>query len=1234
MGTNTDFNIDPYFDDFDVAKQFNRVLFKPARAVQARELTQMQTILQNQIERFGTNIYKEGTVISGVNYTERRDLFYVKLRDQSNFTDPSVYDQTEDTSYFLVGQTSGLRAVIVKGENGFTTTAPNLKTFFINYLNTTQDTDNADIKQFIAGESIAVENSDGTPVIVNGSNLFVTAADVIDHVGRSFGVTVEDGVIFQRGFFIFVSAQTIIVSKYTNSPENVSVGFAVNELIITAEQDNSLYDNAQGYNNENAPGADRLKLEPELVVYPSTGEPENFFAIARYIRGNAVRIRDVTEFNSIAKEMARRTYEESGNYVVSGMNVTFEEERIGPLTETYAVVSPGKAYVFGYEIESNINQYLYMAPAEDFGDVELQTKNNISTSVNYGSYYEFVWNQFDVELNTVLNNYLLDGTRYDLKDSGDVVIGSCSIKSIESPGVGIAQGLGKIYVYAVVKNSGQENTPVAKIGDTPVYGNIKGVSEAPMIFETGKSNLKEIRSPVLTKRVRKSVTGGTTITISAEPGKTPISNETIVAVDSSINNFVQVNSSSYAAGTLTIELDAGNASHIYYDELTEDVTADGLEELDVYVLSTVTNGIAYIGLPNALQLLEVVDNNGAGDDVTSKFRLVPNQKDGFYDISFIRLRTGETLTNTNLRIKAKVLRRNSTVGSGYLNINSYDNVNKNLIIPYSARNGTLYDLLSSYDFRPYATPWVSYTTGVSNPPSATPQTLALPNAFAISNRSTITSDFDYYMSRIDAVVVDSEGSFRIVRGAPSEIPSVPVVRDALILSEIFVPGNTLNLVGPNRITARKVSTKNYTMRDIEQIDKQLYRLTENVSLALLDLNTKNIFIPDENGLDRFKNGILVDSFKNLNVADVRDPEFKSSIDSAKEVLTPSILQYPIDLKYSTGSSITQYDDLITISDTGTLSSVISQPFATNSRNAASDSYQYNGTITLSPDFDLSYDTVTNPDVNIEVDYAGFAEELIDSVQEVVPLTSSKTKTKEKKKGNKLTTTTTVTETTFDVVPTDPEVQNVGTYITDFAFNPYIAPRQVKIVATGLRPNTRHYFFFDETPVNRYVYPGSIVSSDDKPIRRCSVGGPIGGQVKTDENGVLAAVFSIPANTFHVGESILEIMDDGYYNPTGGTSYAKASYHAYSYEFGETNIVTTTRPVTYETTSSTTTTQNTVNIPSEPSQPREREDSDPSPFSWTPADGPGAGVDFYDSPRDAMAASDSGNAYGRDVEANK
>ena len=81
MGLDTNFNQDPYFDDFDESKDFHRILFKPGVAVQARELTQLQTILQTQIERFGDNILKEGTIVKGCAFGYIRRQPYVKIAD-------------------------------------------------------------------------------------------------------------------------------------------------------------------------------------------------------------------------------------------------------------------------------------------------------------------------------------------------------------------------------------------------------------------------------------------------------------------------------------------------------------------------------------------------------------------------------------------------------------------------------------------------------------------------------------------------------------------------------------------------------------------------------------------------------------------------------------------------------------------------------------------------------------------------------------------------------------------------------------------------------------------------------------------------------------------------------------------------------------------------------------------------------------------------------------------------
>ena len=65
MSINTNFNVNPYFDDYDAGKKFLRLLFKPGYAVQARELTQVQTLLQNQIQRQGDFVFKNGSLVSG-----------------------------------------------------------------------------------------------------------------------------------------------------------------------------------------------------------------------------------------------------------------------------------------------------------------------------------------------------------------------------------------------------------------------------------------------------------------------------------------------------------------------------------------------------------------------------------------------------------------------------------------------------------------------------------------------------------------------------------------------------------------------------------------------------------------------------------------------------------------------------------------------------------------------------------------------------------------------------------------------------------------------------------------------------------------------------------------------------------------------------------------------------------------------------------------------------------------
>ena len=135
MPINKNLNQAPYFDDYDAEKQFYRVMFKPGYAIQARELTQLQTMLQNQVESFGDNIFKEGSIVKGCNFTELDDLQFVKVTDAASISGfnveayisgPAVetlagQEVELDYVYELTGGSTGLKAEIIQAARGFQT---------------------------------------------------------------------------------------------------------------------------------------------------------------------------------------------------------------------------------------------------------------------------------------------------------------------------------------------------------------------------------------------------------------------------------------------------------------------------------------------------------------------------------------------------------------------------------------------------------------------------------------------------------------------------------------------------------------------------------------------------------------------------------------------------------------------------------------------------------------------------------------------------------------------------------------------------------------------------------------------------------------------------------------------------------------------------------------------------------------------------------------------------------
>ena len=379
MPSPTDFNLSPYYDDFDKSKGYHRILFRPAFAVQARELTQSQTILQNQVETLSDHFFEKGAMVlpGEIGY----DLNYesVKLSAKSLSTLSSYVGAT------ITGATSGVVATVI---NSTVTDGTDPDTVFVKY--TRSGTDNVTTR-FANGETLNCT--------INSAAQTLTVTST--HTGAA--AEIQAGTYYINGYHVEVANQVLIMDKYTNTP-SYRVGLTVTESFITSNNDASLNDNAQGSSNLNAPGAHRFKINLSLTKLTLTSITDtNFVELLRLKSGilqNQVR---TTEYAVIEDTLARRTFDESGDYAVRGYDIDVREHLIsgtnrgiftsenGGLENKLAVgVAPGKAYVKGYEIGNIGTTYIALDKARTFDSQQnfpsrYSTGNFVNVTNIYGS---------------------------------------------------------------------------------------------------------------------------------------------------------------------------------------------------------------------------------------------------------------------------------------------------------------------------------------------------------------------------------------------------------------------------------------------------------------------------------------------------------------------------------------------------------------------------------------------------------------------------------------------------------------------------------------------------------------------------------------------------------------------------------------------------------------------------------------------------------------------------------
>jgi hypothetical protein len=367
MPQETNLNVSPYFDDFNVDDNYYKVLFKPGYPVQARELTNIQSILQNQIEQFGNHIFKEGSVVIPGQLSLDNPFHAVEIESEFNNISISAYFN-EILNKKIRGSLSGVSAKVVYVLDKSLSERNNY-TLYVQYL----ESGGAEFenKVFFDGESLITENeiTYSGITIQSGQEICLTIASNSTSDGSA--VNIASGVYFVRGIFAKVNQQRILLDQYGTTP-SYKVGFNIIEKIVTALEDEDLYDNSQGFSNYAAPGADRFQIELELKKYNLDETPDSFVEILRVINGQPQFFNKNTQYSLIRDELARRTAETNGDYYVKPFTlfvrdclndkilsngIYFDNQKtVNGNTPSEDVmvyeIGPGKAYVNGYDVET------------------------------------------------------------------------------------------------------------------------------------------------------------------------------------------------------------------------------------------------------------------------------------------------------------------------------------------------------------------------------------------------------------------------------------------------------------------------------------------------------------------------------------------------------------------------------------------------------------------------------------------------------------------------------------------------------------------------------------------------------------------------------------------------------------------------------------------------------------------------------------------------------------------
>lgn len=1268
----TTYNRDPYFDDFDKSKNFVKILFKPGVAVQARELTQLQTAIQEQIKSVGGFLFKNESLVTGGN---SRTFSAVWI-------DVVSTDLTDYVGKTFVGNNTSnpvpAKAQVIGYKNNISAGVSRL--YFV-YKNGYRFQSEEQLTEDVLSPSVP-------------SVLTTSSDDSTVNTGMAKAYTISESVFFVKDYFVVCPEQTIIISD--NATPTVKIGLKVTEEVITYQDDATLLDPATGSYNYAAPGADRVSISLDLIVYPFDpvadldaefmveNTEDNFIELARYNLGILVKSLTSPNLGALEGVLARRTYDESGDYTVRAFKTKAVNNVKKDSSKLSLAIEPGKAYVKGYEFETTSTLYLDLDKARDTSAV-----NNFYGEAAFGDYFIITHptggtltytdnpeinlvtstitptaiSRTGTTANTATATFAAQGvspyfipypvgstitisgttpstgatfngtftvtgsttTSVSWSDSG-VAATATSVGTITGSSIGTARVRYvsrhsstqlKVYVYNVKFTTGStsavrnlsKSTWTAAVDITNINKLYRGKTTQFVVPFT-RSPIKSVTDISYTSQILVTCTASTSsmtsTTLSA--GKTfPSSSpdDYIVIRDS---DGVVVTNFTVAAGGQTFTLTSTSTftagSHSVYAKIAVSVPTvkSKVKTTATVYLTNSNNKTISLGVPDVYRIVSIYARNSLDSvpaiDVTGRYSLDRGQKDSYYDFSKLVLRNGQqsanTATHTRLAVTLEYFVSAQT--NGYYTVDSYDTETEtsSLLVPYAnipsfnTSNGSVVSLRDVIDFRaerdtvasfststlvspmsriattaasgtgttatitfltqgvaPYVvgqkitvegvTPTgynvqdaivtavsptsVSYantTTAAQTVPGfvSTPEnpvTFTLSGNEFITPSSNITSDFEYYLSRTDKLIITKEKRFDLIQGVSSDIPQIPSdLSDAMTIYTVEIPAYTFSAA---EVKLNYIENRRYTMRDIGKIDKRVDRLEYYTSMSLLEKQASDEVIVSAAGIDKFKNGILVDPFAGHGVGDVGSGDYSCSIDVENRILRPrfssSSFNFDINLTETSSANYSKNDDLITLPYSTEV--YLSNYQATNWQNLNPYAvFSWNGEVRLNPATDNWTDTTTRPDnvVNINGNNDPFtviADDVVNPASvglqwndhqtlvkgvTVTPNLSTSSKVSTALKGSQAiqsTATTTnlslTTEVNLTTIRTGIEIEksavstvtrDLGNKVVDTSIVPFIRSRVVNFSATKLKPSTQLFASFDSIDVTTYCTQAPVI----------------------------------------------------------------------------------------------------------------------------------------------------------------